>query len=458
MTEQEKASWEQCKGYIKQQVGEVEYTTWFSALSFLAFREGTLHVTVPTSYVREYIEKTHLTVLGQSIMMAFGKGTKLLYHYPSAVEDEPTVPELAENKGKQEDEKAQKTADEDGWISNLHPEYAFSNFIEGEANKLALTVAKSIAEKPEQITFNPFFLFGPSGVGKTHLINAIGLALRESRPEKRVLYVSANLFQQQFVAASLANKVPDFISFYQSIKVLIVDDVQELQTKKTQETFFHIFDHLHRNNCQLIFASDRPPVELEGFEDRLITRFKWGITAEIERPDIILRRAILLSKTRRNGISVFSDDIIEFIARNVNDNVRNIEGVIDSLLMYSIVYGNCDIDVALAERVIARTVNLDSRTITPEQIVDKVCKHFKVKVTLLNGATRKREVVQARQIAMYLCHKHTELSLSQIGKRIGKRDHSTVMHSCKMVEQNLATDQNFRRVLEAIEAVLLNNK
>jgi chromosomal replication initiator protein len=327
---------------------------------------------------------------------------------------------------------------------------SFNSFIEGDSNKLPRTVGLSIAEHPGKSTFNPFFLYGPSGCGKTHLINAIGLKCKEMYPHKRVLYVSARLFQVQFTDAVRHNTTNDFINFYQSIDVLIVDDIQEWATSpKTLDTFFFIFDHLFRIGKQIILASDRPPVDLEGVKDRLLTRFSCGLIAELEKPNMQLCVDILNAKCRRDGLKIPAN-VIEFIAETANGSVRDLEGVVNQLLAYSIVY-NSAVDMRLAERVIKRAVKVDNKPLTIDDILETVCTHFNVSPQHVFSRSRKHDLVQVRQISMYFAQKYTKMPASRIGQLIGNRDHSTVIHSCSTVEQRLKVDKAFSDELASIE-------
>ena len=298
------------------------------------------------------------------------------------------------------------------------------------------------------------FLHGTSGVGKTHLCHAIGTRILDQFPDKKVLYVSAHLFKVQYTDATRFNTVNDFINFYQGIDVLIIDDIQELAgLEKTQNTFFHIFNHLHQNNKQLILTSDKAPAELQGVEERLLTRFRWGLTTRLENPDFELRTKILKNKILQDGLSI-PEDVITFIADNVTENVRDLEGIIVSLMAYSVIY-NKEVDMALAKRVIGQAIRkIEKKKLTVDSISEVVCKHFNIKTELLQTASRKREIVQARQVAMYLSKLYTEMSLAQIGAVIGKKNHATVLHACKTVKDQLQVDKSFRDDLEEIEKIL----
>ena len=455
-----KVLWDNCLSLIKENVTEQQYRTWFAPIVFENYDEDsrTLLVQVPSMYVYEYLEQYYVALLSKVLCRCFGTNVQLNYrvvadkkHHVTvdvegseAVNIEP-VPATQGNKSPQL---------LDAVPHDINPQLdlhkTFQSFIEGDSNKLPRTVGMSIAEHPGKSTFNPFFVFGPSGCGKTHLINAIGVRCKEMYPRKRVLYVSARLFQVQFTDASRQNTVNDFINFYQTIDVLIVDDVQEWATaEKTVATFFHIFDHLFRLGKQIILASDRPPVDLKWLQDRLLTRFSCGLIAELEKPNVKLCMDILHAKCRRDGLQI-PEDVIRFIAETANGSVRDLEGVINSLLAYSVVY-NTNIDMRLAERVIKRAVKVDNKPLTVDDILEKVCHHYGVSQQSVFSRSRKRDFVLVRQVSMYLAQKYTKMPASRIGQLIGGRDHSTVIHSCTAIEQRLKVDKNFGAELTSIE-------
>ena len=333
--------------------------------------------------------------------------------------------------------------------SMLINRYTFDNFVEGISNRLSRSVAVSVADKPGR-AFNPLFIHGSSGVGKTHLINAIGLKIKELHPELRVLYVSAHLFQVQYTDSILQKNFNDFMRFYQSIDVLIIDDIQEFAgLQRTQNAFFHIFNHLHLNGKQLIMTSDRSPAQLQGMEERLITRFKWGMTAEIDKPDFELRKSILRNKTYRDGLK-FPDEVISYIAENVNASIRDLEGIVVSIMAHSTI-NNADIDINLARRVIGGFTEYEKKTMTIDDIIKTVSEYYGIEVNAINTRSRKREVVLVRQVAMYLAKKHLDISTSKIGLHIGKRDHATVLHACKTITNLADTDKQFRTEVSEIE-------
>ena len=457
-----KALWDNCLHLIKENVTEQQFRTWFAPIVFEQYDQDsrTLLVQVPSRYVYEYLEQYYVTLLSKVLCRCFGTDVKLNYRivvdkkHKLTVDEEGSEPvNITEAQPLSRVNKSPTVLDA-ALPQDLNPQLdihkTFQSFIEGDSNKLPRTVGLSIAEHPGKTTFNPFFVFGPSGCGKTHLINAIGVRCKEMYPQKRVLYVSARLFQVQFTDATRQNTVNDFIRFYQTIDVLIVDDIQEWATSpKTLDTFFHIFNHLFRNGKQIILASDRPPVDLQGMKDRLLTRFACGLIAELEKPNVQLCIDILKAKCRRDGLQI-PEDVIQFIAETANGSVRDLEGVINSLLAYSVVY-NSNVDLRLAERVIKRAVKVDNKPLTIDDILEKVCDHYNISQQQVFSKSRKRDYVLVRQISMYLAQKYTKMPASRIGQLIGGRDHSTVIHSCTTIEQRLKIDKAFNAEVNSIE-------
>lgn len=461
MKVQPNALWEQCLQLIRDNVTEQQFTTWFKPITFEAFDAATniLLVQVPSPFVYEYLEENYVDLLSKVLTRIYGKGVQLKYRIVTDKAHNLTQDIQSETVDNVETQLPTNRANQsptplDVALQEIDPQLdlhkSFSNYIEGDSNKLPRSIGLSIAEHPNTTQFNPMFIYGPSGCGKTHLINAIGLRIKQLYPQKRVLYISARLFQVQYTNSVLNNTTNDFINFYQTIDVLIVDDIQEWMTAtKTQDTFFHIFNHLFKNGKRIILASDRPPVELKGMNERLLTRFACGLIAELEKPNVQLCVDILNSKIKRDGLNI-PDDVVQFIAQTANGSVRDLQGVINSLLAYSVVYDS-NIDMRLAERVIKRSVKIDDEPLTLDEIIDKVCSHFNVTVNAVNSRSRKQEIVLARQVSMYLAQKHTKMPASRIGKLVGGRDHSTVLHSCSQIEKRLQVDKGFIAELSTIE-------
>ena len=450
---------------FRSNVSEQQYQTWFSPMRIKSYDavQKELAVYIPSQFFFEYLEEHFRRLIHITISRFFGADVTLSYEVEVAdnvtvnqESDSNMVPEaapspLAANQSPQLAQAVGMAADLD---SQLNVHQSFSNFIEGTSNKLPRSVGQAIAEHPEQQTFNPLFVYGPSGVGKTHLVNAIGMRTKELHPEKRVLYLSAHLFMVQFTDARRRNIFNDFMHFYQSIDMLIVDDVQELAgMTATQNAFFHIFNHLRQNGKQIIMTCDRPPVSLQGMEERLITRFNSGLMAEMEKPEEPLRRSILHSIVKHDGLSI-PDDVVNYISHNVTGSVRELEGIVHSLLAYSVVYSK-DIDLEFAQRILAGRIKIEKKDITIDQIISCTCEHYNVKEEEIFGKSRKANVVTVRQMSMYLAHKHTKLTASKIGIYVGNRDHATVLHGIKTIDGRLKIEQKLRQDLEELEGKLI---
>ena len=339
--------------------------------------------------------------------------------------------------------------------SRLNAEYDFDSFIEGPCNKLPRTAGLNVASQPGKTAFNPLFIYGKSGVGKTHLANAIGLKAKELHPQKKVLYVSANLFQLQYTEALRTGHANEFLNFYQMVDVLIVDDVHEFGEGKkqaTQNAFFSIFNYLHQMGRQLIFTCDKKPAELEGFEPRLLSRFQWGLTAEMTSPDKETRKAILRQLVAKDGLTI-PESVLDYLATHITENVRSLEGAVISLIAQSTI-NQRPVNLELAKQVVGNLVQVKRKQHTVLSIRDAVCDYFKITVDTLLSSSRKREVVQARQIAMYFSKQLTKDSLTMIGSTIGNRNHATVLHACKTVKDLMETDKYFRCSMEELERKL----
>ncbi|MDR0744283.1 MAG: chromosomal replication initiator protein DnaA [Tannerella sp.] len=467
MQKDSKQLWEDCLTVIKDIVPQAAFEAWFKPIIPLSYEEHKFTIQVPSQFFYEYLEEKYVNVLKMTLNRVFGERTILKYRvmvsgqtkvpnghsiiYPG--KESKIMPPHTSNKA--DATKAPgpfKVASQD-IDSQLNPHYNFENFFEGESNKLVRTVSEKIALEPGKTAFNPLFIFGSSGVGKTHICHAIGVKIRELYPEKRIIYVSANLFRLQYTDAVRKNVSNDFIGYYQSIDVLILDDVHELiGLPKTQEIFFQIFNNLHQLRKQLVLTCDRAPVDLQGMEERLTSRLKWGMTAQIKRPDLELRKRILRNKINHEGLEI-REDVFEFISENVTENVRDLEGILVSLIANSVIT-NKEIDLTLTKQVISQTVRLEKKQLTIKKIQEIVCRYFNLDEALILTKSRKREIVQPRQITMFLAKKYTESSFAHIGKVVGGKDHATVLHSCKMVKEQIEISKSFRLTMEAIERCL----
>jgi chromosomal replication initiator protein len=333
--------------------------------------------------------------------------------------------------------------------SQLNPTFSFDNFVEGDCNRLARSAGFAVSKKPGETAFNPLLIYGGVGFGKTHLANAIGIEVKNNFPNKTVLYVGAEKFTNQFIDAVKNNSTNDFIHFYQMIDVLIIDDVQFLGGKeKTQDVFFHIFNHLHQNKKQLILTSDKPPVELQGIEQRLLSRFKWGLSADLQSPGLETRIAILEKKAYIDGTEL-PRDVIEYLAYSITTNVRELEGAYITLNAQA-THNKKQITLELARQMIDKFVKNTAREVSIDYIQKVVCDYFQLPIDVMKSKTRKREVVQARQIAMYFSKNLTKASLASIGMHCGGKDHATVLHACRTVNNLMETDKRFKAYIEEL--------
>ncbi len=453
------SAWNRCLDIISSGIQSEQFNSWFKPIAPVGFENDTLRVMVPSEYFCEMIEGNYLTVFKSALREVFGNNVKLIYEFPRVSTDRSTVTAIPS------DDSALAVRDRlnarpctsnpfesDDVVVDIDPQlnfkYTFENYCGSESNKLPLAVAHAIADHPDDVTYNPLFIFGSTGVGKTHLIQAVGIKIKEHNPQARVLYLTARIFEHQFTTARLQNKIPDFINFYQSIDVLLLDDIHELAGKVgTQNTFFHIFNHLHQHRRQLIMTSDRRPSDLDGLIPRLLSRFKWGMTVELAKPDYQLRREVLQMRAAQDGI-VIDGDVLDFIAQNVTDSIRELEGIMVSLLGHAAIL-NVDIDLNLARSVISNSVKVTERQITLDLIAQVIADHFDVDPDLLFAKCRKREISDARQLLMYLAKNVAKMSSTTIGLRLS-RDHSTVLHALKQVEQRRATDRDFSRDVDQI--------
>ena len=444
MTQNKRELWASCQKFFRENIGDEEYSRLFSHVEFETFEiaSNTLVLRIPSQYISETIENDErlYEIFRKAIQYTFGL-IRLNWHIV-----------MRENQkgGLTFEEPAAPKPDIE---SNLNRGQTFRTFVEGDSNRLSRSIGMRIAEHPAGTQFNPLFIYGPSGCGKTHLVNAIGNRCKELYPEKRVLYVSAQMFQQQFTQANLKGEFNDFISFYQTIDMLIVDDVQEWMTAtKTQNAFFHIFNHLTLNGKRIILVSDRAPVELEGMNKRLLSRFKSGMMAEMEQPNVQLCVDILHNKMARDGVKI-AEDVVVFIAKTANNSIRELEGIINSLMAYSVVY-NSSIDMKLVERVVQRAVKVDNMPLTVDDVLETVCRFFDVTPNAVKGPSRKKELVLPRQIVMYLADKYTNIPAARIGKLVGGRDHSTVLHSINKVREMKEKDKSFASQLKKVDEML----
>ena len=458
--------WNRCLDVIKANLPAEQFDVWFSPIVAVDFDQENSHVTlrVPSQFFVEQIEGRYLNILSASLKKVFGENVKLTYKYNVVGNDDSSAVEqtkdnssvkLIHERNIRKPRVANPFETEDTLEDidpQLNPRYTFENYCSSMSNKLAVSIGQAIAEHPEVKTYNPLFVFGTTGVGKTHLLQAIGIKLKENNPRMRVLYVSSRVFESQYTNAVIHKRVNDFINFYQSIDVLLLDDIQFLAGKQaTQNTFFHIFNHLHQHQRQLVMSSDCRPSDLDGMEPRLISRFKWGMTVELDKPDLELRRKFLVKKAAQDGLNIGSD-VIDFIASNVTESVRELEGVMVSLLAHATMLGQ-DITIDLARSIIGNTVRVTPKQVTFESITETVADFYNMPTDLIYGKSRKREISDARQLVMYLAKKEAQMSSTSIGAKLD-RTHATVLHACTQIEQRMSIEKDFSREVALITASL----
>lgn len=465
--------WENCLAFIKDNIQSQAYKTWFEPIIPKKLSDNSLSIQVPSKFFYEWLEEHYVKILKTALIKELGRDARLIYiikmenSFGNKIPFTEKIPSADRSSLRTQNVDAPLESNDSELknpfiipgIRNLHiesqlnPNYSFDNFLEGDSNRLARSAGIAVSSKPGGTSFNPLMIFGGVGLGKTHLAHAIGVDIKDRYPDTTVLYISAEKFTQQYIESVKKNNRNDFIHFYQVIDVLIVDDVQFLSGKSgTQDVFFHIFNHLHQNGKQVILTSDKAPVDMQDIEQRLLSRFKWGLSAELQTPDFETRVSILKNKLYRDGVSMH-DDIIAYVAKNIKTNIRELEGAIISLIAQSS-FNKVEINVDLAKETINQFVKNTKREVSIEYIQKVVSEYFQMEISTLQSKTRKRHIVQARQLAMYFAKKYTKASLASIGSQIGKRDHATVLHACKTVDNLSFTDKQFRKYVEDLNQKL----
>jgi len=466
MSNQCELIWNNCLAFIKGQVNEQSFKTWFTPIVPKKLENNILTIQVPSQFFYEWLEEHYLGLLRQVITQEIGPAGRLEYsiivdqgnnqrapvtinlptqrNYIQGNNNQPSLADSPHNPFTLKNFKDLHQA------SYLNPNYTFENFIEGDCNQLARSAAQAVAKKPGNNAFNPLMLYGKVGLGKTHIVQALGNEVKAHFTNKFVLYVSSEQFTTQFIESLRNNSVQDFTHFYLQADVLILDDVQFLVGKeKTQEIFFHIFNHLHQSGKQIVMTSDCPPRDLKGLQERLLSRFKWGLTADLQQPDFETRIAIIKNKIQADGIDI-GEDLVEYIAQSVDTNIRELEGVIISLIAHASL-NKRDVDLGLAKQVLKNIVHDIDTEISIDYLHKIVTEHFNVSLESIKSKTRKKEIVIARQVAMYLAKHYTNHSLKSIGQYCGGRDHSTVIHAIQAVDDMLHTEHQFKASFEEIK-------
>ena len=465
--------WKNCLNFVEDNIQPQAFKTWFLPIVPVELNDNVLSIQVPTKFFYEWLEEHYVKLLKTALIRELGEDARLVYiikmenTFGNKLPFTESIP--SNNRGgvmpQQVDAplNTYNTELKNPFVipgiknlqieSQLNSNYNFDNFLEGDSNRLARSAALAVSSKPGGTSFNPFLIFGGVGLGKTHLAHAIGVDIKEKFPDKTVLYISSEKFTQQFIESVKKNTRNDFIHFYQLLDVLIIDDVQFLSGKSgTQDVFFHVFNHLHQNGKQVILTSDKAPVDMQDIEQRLLSRFKWGLSAELQLPDLDTRISILKNKLYRDGVSI-NDNIIEYVAKNIKTNVRELEGAIISLIAQSS-FNRAEITLDLAQEIVKKFVKNTKREVSIDYIQKVVSDYFQMDVATLQSKTRRRHIVQARQLAMYFAKKYTKASLASIGNQIGKRDHATVLHACKTVDNLTFTDKQFRKYVDDLSQKL----
>ena len=465
--------WQNCLSFIKDNIQPQAYKTWFDPIEAVKLSDNALSIQVPSKFFYEWLEEHYVKILKVALTKELGNSAKLVYvikmenTYGNKQPFTEKIPSSNRTPVKSQDVdiplKNKNPELKNPFIipgirnvkieSQLNPNYNFDNFLEGDSNRLARNAGIAVANKPGGTSFNPLLIFGGVGLGKTHLAHAIGVDIKDKYPEKTVLYISAEKFTQQYIDSVKKNNRNDFIHFYQIIDVLIIDDVQFLSGKSgTQDVFFHIFNHLHQNGKQVILTSDKAPVDMQDIEQRLLSRFKWGLSAELQHPDYETRVSILKNKLYRDGVEM-PDSIVDYVAKNVKTNVRELEGAIISLIAQSS-FNRKEITIELAKSIVDKFVKNTKKEVSIDYIQKVVSDYFQMDVETLQSKTRKRHIVQARQLAMFFAKKYTKASLASIGSQIRKRDHATVLHACKTVDNLSSTDKQFKKYVDDLAGKL----
>ena len=461
--------WNNCLTVIRNNVSHQNFKIWFEPIVPVSIKDNILTIQVPSQFFYEWLEENYITLLKKTIKKELGKEGKLEYHIvlENSSKSKPYVSKIPSSNQKEIQNNLVNIPMSFGTNKirnpfiipglqkiNINPQlnkaYTFDSFVEGECNRLARSAGYAVAQNPGGTSFNPLFIYGNGGLGKTHLANAIGIEAKNIDHEKIVLYVTADKFQTHFIDSIMDNKKNDFVHFYQSIDLLIIDDVQFLSGKeKTQDVFFHIFNHLHQNGKQLILTSDKAPVDIIGMEQRLLSRFKWGLSADLQAPGLETRLAILRKKIKKDGIEI-SNEVIEYIAYSITTNVRELEGALISLLAQASL-NKKEINIDLARNMLDKFVRNTVREVSIDYIQKVICDYFDIPIEIMKSKTRKREIVQCRQLAMYFAKQLTKNSLAMIGKHCGNKDHATVLHACKTVNNLADTDKRFKGYISDIE-------
>ncbi|THG55324.1 MULTISPECIES: chromosomal replication initiator protein DnaA [Muribaculum] len=452
--------WDECLSIIKDNISPEQYDAWFKPITSVSYKDHVLRLMVPTRFFAEQLEERYMKILAATLFRIYGRDVQLYYDFFQIGSDPDTLITQQASKESPAVKPGNRNPFQNNIVSDfdsqLNPKYTFENYCGSNCNKIARSISEAIATDSHCKTFNPLFLFGNTGVGKTHLIQAIGIRIKERNPNARVLYVPARLLESQYVAAVAAkpSRINEFINFYQSIEVLIIDDIQDLMHKPgTQNAFFHIFNHLHQNQRQIILSSDCAPADLKEMPERLLSRFKWGMTCQLEAPDYELRRSVLEQRAAQDGLKI-PTEVLDYIAANITSSIRELEGVVVSLLAYATVL-NREITIDLAQSVLANAVKVQKKSINFDMIAQRVSEFYGIELDQIFSKSRKREISDARQMVMFMAKRHAKMPITAIGTCLSRK-HATVHHACHSIEERIPIDSALREDVEKIDALIRN--
>ncbi len=452
--------WDECLSIIKDNISSEQYDAWFKPITSVSYKDHVLRLMVPTRFFAEQLEERYMKILAATLFRIYGRDVQLYYDFFQIGSDPDTLITQQASKESPAVKPGNRNPFQNNIVSDfdsqLNPKYTFENYCGSNCNKIARSISEAIATDSHCKTFNPLFLFGNTGVGKTHLIQAIGIRIKERNPNARVLYVPARLLESQYVAAVAAkpSRINEFINFYQSIEVLIIDDIQDLMHKPgTQNAFFHIFNHLHQNQRQIILSSDCAPADLKEMPERLLSRFKWGMTCQLEAPDYELRRSVLEQRAAQDGLKI-PTEVLDYIAANITSSIRELEGVVVSLLAYATVL-NREITIDLAQSVLANAVKVQKKSINFDMIAQRVSEFYGIELDQIFSKSRKREISDARQMVMFMAKRHAKMPITAIGTCLSRK-HATVHHACHSIEERIPIDSALREDVEKIDALIRN--
>ena len=452
--------WDECLSIIKDNISPEQYDAWFKPITSVSYKDHVLRLMVPTRFFAEQLEERYMKILAATLFRIYGRDVQLYYDFFQIGSDPDTLITQQASKESPAVKPGNRNPFQNNIVSDfdsqLNPKYTFENYCGSNCNKIARSISEAIATDSHCKTFNPLFLFGNTGVGKTHLIQAIGIRIKERNPNARVLYVPARLLESQYVAAVAAkpSRINEFINFYQSIEVLIIDDIQDLMHKPgTKNAFFQIFNHLHQNQRQIILSSDCAPADLKEMPERLLSRFKWGMTCQLEAPDYELRRSVLEQRAAQDGLKI-PTEVLDYIAANITSSIRELEGVVVSLLAYATVL-NREITIDLAQSVLANAVKVQKKSINFDMIAQRVSEFYGIELDQIFSKSRKREISDARQMVMFMAKRHAKMPITAIGTCLSRK-HATVHHACHSIEERIPIDSALREDVEKIDALIRN--